>query len=92
MIYAGLYIDESPGRGRGVFTAQALDAGMLVETSPVIVMSKEERYLRTRPCCMIIFLSGEPDPINAAWRWGMCRFITIRRMQIVIMRWIMRRH
>jgi hypothetical protein len=45
MIYAGLYIDESPGRGRGVFTAQALDAGMLVETSPVIVMSKEERYL-----------------------------------------------
>ena len=31
--------------GRGVFTSENIDKGTLVETSPVIVMSREERKL-----------------------------------------------
>ncbi|HMO32044.1 MAG TPA: SET domain-containing protein [Lacibacter sp.] len=40
-----LYIEQSPERGRGVFTAEAIPADTVVETAPVIVMSPEERVL-----------------------------------------------
>jgi SET domain-containing protein len=43
MILPSLFISESPGRGRGVFTGEALSKGIVVEVSPVIVMSREER-------------------------------------------------
>ena len=45
MIASQLYIDESPGKGRGVFTKASLQANAIVEISPVIVMSAEERKL-----------------------------------------------
>lgn len=45
MILPSLYIDISTGRGRGVFTSESLTAGILIECSPVIVMSPEERIL-----------------------------------------------
>ena len=38
-----LFIGESPGRGRGVFTSEKIPAGTLLEESPVIVMTGEER-------------------------------------------------
>ena len=40
-----LYIHTSPNRGRGVFTSDRLPAGKVIEISPVIVMSREERIL-----------------------------------------------
>ena len=45
MILSSLYIADSPGRGRGVFTMDALAAGTIIEVSPVIVLSREERIL-----------------------------------------------
>lgn len=45
MIIPGLYIDSTTGKGRGVFTTMDIDAGTVVETAPVIVMSSEERKL-----------------------------------------------
>jgi uncharacterized protein len=45
MILSSVYIADSPGRGRGVFTSGNLTAGTLIEISPVIVMSNEERLL-----------------------------------------------
>jgi hypothetical protein len=45
MIYPSLFIDKSPGRGRGVFTSSAISHHTIVEISPVIVMSREERKL-----------------------------------------------
>lgn len=45
MIDAALFIKESEGRGRGVFTSKPLAAGFLVEVSPVIVMTRQERFL-----------------------------------------------
>ena len=45
MILSGLFIADSPGRGRGVFTSDKLAAGTILERSPVIVMSARERIL-----------------------------------------------
>ena len=45
MIHPSLYIDESPGKGKGVFTKNAIPINTIVEISPVIVMSAEERKL-----------------------------------------------
>jgi len=45
MVFEGLYIEKSNGKGRGVFTRQAIPANTIIEISPVIVMSAEERIL-----------------------------------------------
>ncbi len=45
MIRTSLFIDTVTGTGRGVFTGEDLSKGTLVEASPVIVLSKEERIL-----------------------------------------------
>ena len=45
MILPCLYIDLTKTMGRGVFTSENIDAGAIVEESPVIVMSREERKL-----------------------------------------------
>lgn len=41
----GLYIDKSNGKGRGVFTKQTIPAATVIEASPVIVMTADERKL-----------------------------------------------
>jgi len=45
MIYQSLYIDKSVDKGRGVFTNETIQANTIIEISPVIVMSGEERIL-----------------------------------------------
>ena len=45
MIYPQLYIDKTDERGRGVFTKQSIPINTIIEISPVIVMSSEERKL-----------------------------------------------
>ena len=45
MIDPALYIDETNGKGRGVFTKDSIPANTVIETSPVIVMSADERKL-----------------------------------------------
>ena len=45
MVFEGLYIEKSDGKGRGVFTKQNIPANTIIETSPVVVMSAEERIL-----------------------------------------------
>lgn len=45
MILPSLFTAASPNRGRGVFAGEALVKGTLIEVSPVIVMSQEERTL-----------------------------------------------
>jgi len=45
MILPCLYIALTKSMGRGVFTAENIEGGTIVETSPVIVMSKDEREL-----------------------------------------------
>lgn len=45
MILPFLFIAPAGSRGRGVFTSAAIEAGTVVEISPVIVMSRAEREL-----------------------------------------------
>jgi hypothetical protein len=45
MILPFLFIGPTANMGRGVFTAEDIEAGRVVEISPVIVMSNEERTL-----------------------------------------------
>ena len=45
MLLSTLFIAQTPSMGRGVFTSEAIKAGNIVERSPVIVMSGEERKI-----------------------------------------------
>ena len=45
MINSELYIDKTDERGRGVFTKSSIPANTIIEISPVLVMSSEERKL-----------------------------------------------
>lgn len=45
MILPSLFIAPVPGKGKGVYTGEDLAKGTVLEVSPVIVMSKEERVL-----------------------------------------------
>jgi len=43
MIHPSLYIDLTQKKGKAVFTNIDIDAGLVIELSPVIVMKKEDR-------------------------------------------------
>jgi SET domain-containing protein len=45
MILSCLYIADTNLMGRGVFTSENIDEGTVIEESPVIVMTREERKL-----------------------------------------------
>lgn len=45
MILPFLFIAPTDSMGRGVFTSEDIDAGIVIEIAPVIVMSGEERKL-----------------------------------------------
>jgi uncharacterized protein len=45
MILPTLFIAVSESMGRGVFTSGNIEEGMVIETSPVIVMNRDERKL-----------------------------------------------
>lgn len=41
----GIYVTGALKRGRGVFTAEYIPKGILIEVAPVIIMSNEQRIL-----------------------------------------------
>lgn len=45
MILPSLFIASTQNMGRGVFTSENIEAGTIMEVSPVIIMSSEERKL-----------------------------------------------
>lgn len=45
MILPSLFITASGARGRGVFTAENIKEGEIIEVAPVIVMNKDDRKL-----------------------------------------------
>lgn len=45
MILSSLYIEQSDNMGRGVFTSEGIERDTIIEVSPVIVMTGEERKL-----------------------------------------------
>ena len=62
MILPCLYIGDSPGKGRGVFTSEPLAVGRLIENSPVIVLGREEKILLDKTLLHdYIFFWGENE-------------------------------
>jgi hypothetical protein len=60
MILSCLYVADSPNRGRGIFTSDRLNAGKVIEISPVIVMTAEERIFLDKTILHdYIFIWGE---------------------------------
>jgi uncharacterized protein len=45
MLLSSIFIASTAGMGRGVFTSENIEEGTIIEISPVIVMSNEERKL-----------------------------------------------
>jgi len=43
MIHSDLYIDLTEKKGKGIFTSVQLEAGIIIEISPVIVMDQKDR-------------------------------------------------
>jgi hypothetical protein len=43
MLKQYLFVDSSEGRGKGVFTKERIPAGTVIEVSPVLVMSHEDK-------------------------------------------------
>jgi SET domain-containing protein len=43
MLKPYLYLDKTADRGRGVFTKERIPKGTIIEISPVVVMSNEDR-------------------------------------------------
>ena len=43
MLKSYLYVDQTRGRGRGVFTIERIPAGTVIEIAPVIVMEQSDR-------------------------------------------------
>ncbi|MEJ8818200.1 SET domain-containing protein [Lacibacter sp. H407] len=66
-----LFIAETEQKGRAVFTNEALEAGTLLETAPVIVMTGEERKLidQTRLHDYIFVWGDDNDQCAMALGW-----------------------
>jgi SET domain-containing protein len=45
MVHPFLFIEQTKSMGRGVFTSENIEAGTVIEISPVVVMTQEERKL-----------------------------------------------
>ena len=59
----GLYIAESEGRGRGVFTARELTQGDIIEFCPMVIIPEKDRInIHNSFLHDYYFLSPEPDP------------------------------
>lgn len=60
-LYYSLHIDETADKGRGVFTDQAIPADTLVELSPVIVMTNEEKALLDKTTLYNYIFEWQPE-------------------------------
>jgi hypothetical protein len=74
MVFEGLYIEKSNEKGRGVFTKQTISPNTIIEISPVIVMSAEERTLLDQTLLHDYIFEWEKIANNAAWRLDMCLY------------------
>lgn len=45
MQYSDIYIEDVPGKGRGMFAGGAIPANTVIEEAPVIVMTQDDRKL-----------------------------------------------
>lgn len=56
-----LYINETKRKGRGIFTKKSIKADTLIETAPVIIMSKEDRVHIDKTLLHDYIFEWQPD-------------------------------
>ena len=61
MINPHLYFADTDEKGRGVFTKVALEADLVIESSPVIVMSNEDRQKLDETLLHDYIFEWQPD-------------------------------
>ncbi len=64
MILHSLYIDNTDNKGNGVFTLDAIEADTVIEVSPVIIMSAEERILLDKTLLHDYIFEWKPAETN----------------------------
>ena len=64
MRLSSLYILQTNGKGRGVFTKKSIPANKIIEVAPVIVMSQEERLLLDKTLLHDYIFEWQPDGAN----------------------------
>lgn len=64
MILHSIYIDNTDNKGNGVFTLDAIEADTVVEVSPVIIMSAEERILLDKTLLHDYIFEWKPEETN----------------------------
>ena len=60
-IHPSLYIADTEGKGRGMFARESIAADTIIENSPVIVMSGEERTLLDKTLLHDYIFEWQPD-------------------------------
>lgn len=64
MLRAGLYIAQTEGKGRGVFTKSVIPAFKIIEVSPVIVMDEAARLLLDQTLLHDYIFEWQPEGKN----------------------------
>jgi uncharacterized protein len=68
MLKPYLIVDDTTGKGRGVFTNERIPANTIIEIAPVIVMQKQDReHIDKTLLHDYIFEWGK---INVPWHWA----------------------
>jgi SET domain-containing protein len=70
MILPSLFIAPSELGGRGVFTAEDLDAGLLIEVSPVLILTEEHRSIVEKTALNNYIFAWGDDEKKAVVAWG----------------------
>jgi SET domain-containing protein len=64
MLLAGIYVDDTHGKGRGMFTKEPIDADTIIELAPVVVMTAEERKLLDKTRLHDYIFEWQPGETN----------------------------
>jgi len=66
MIHPALYIDNSPNKGRGVYTRGAIKKNTVIEIAPVLILPPQERiWIDKSVLYDYYFLWGDDDLLTA---------------------------
>ena len=70
MINPSLYINDTINKGRGVYTRESIPAKTIIEDSPVIVMTNEERVLLDQTLLHDYIFEWGPEKKNCCMALG----------------------
>jgi SET domain-containing protein len=70
MINPSLYINDTLNKGRGVYTRESIPAETIIEDSPVIVMTNEERVLLDQTLLHDYIFEWGPEKKNCCMALG----------------------